>query len=231
MAGRPVMRIRALILWFSTVVALTTSLAGTVRADAAPSREYSLKAAFLHSFMMFVDGGRFHWESSPKRPTDPNERIQIGIVGQSPFGDAFKPLRNRTVRDRFVVIKQFKGLSELTDEDGRIPKEHPQIEAIRQCHMLFICASEKPYIKPILSPIRTLGILTVADTPGFLEAGGMINFVIEDKKVRFEINTAAAARAHLQIRAKLLRLAQRVITHDAIEEHNGEGKETQSADR
>lgn len=225
------MRVKVLILWLLMVVMVTMSLSGTVRADAAASREYRLKAAFLHSFMMFVDGGRFRWASEPKDPADPNERIRIGIVGPSPFGDAFEPLRNRRVKDRFVVVTYIKGLSQLTDEDGHSPQEHPQIEAMRQCHMLFICASEKPHIGSLLNPIRTLGILTVADTPGFLEAGGIINFVIEDKKVRFEVNTAAAGRAQLQIRARLLRLAQRVVTHDAIEEQNGEGKKTEPADK
>jgi hypothetical protein len=37
---------------------------------------------------------------------------------------------------------------------------------------------------------------------------------MEDKKVRFEINTASAERSKLQIRSKLLRLAKRVVEKD-----------------
>jgi len=205
---------------------LAISSVPTVRADSANDQEYRLKAAFLCNFMMFVEGQRFDWESDEKKPSDPNEPVHIGIIGKTPFGRAFEPLKDKQIRNRSVIVKRFKGLSELIDEDGHSPQQHPQTEAIRRCHVLFICASEEAHVDTILNPIRTLGILTVADMPGFLEAGGMINFVIHDKKVRFEINTAAAKRAKLQIRARLLRLARRVMTHDAIERHDDEGNET-----
>jgi len=45
----------------------------------------------------------------------------------------------------------------------------------------------------------------------FLESGGMINFLIEDKKVHFDINNTAAKKAKLKISSKVLRLAKRVI--------------------
>jgi len=54
-------------------------------------------------------------------------------------------------------------------------------------------------------------ILTIGESDGFLESGGIINFLMEDEKVRFEINNTAAKQARLKIRSKLLRLAQRVI--------------------
>ena len=62
----------------------------------------------------------------------------------------------------------------------------------------------------LLSQIVVLLALPAA-WPGFLEAGGMINFVIEGKKIRFEINLAVAAREKLLIRSSLLRLAVRTI--------------------
>ena len=61
---------------------------------------------------------------------------------------------------------------------------------------------------------------------GFLDAGGVINFAIEDKKIRFDINTTAANRARLPIRSKLLRLARRVVKHDSVEGQEDEGSET-----
>ena len=221
MLGKSTMRIRALILLSMAVFLLAVSLSVTVRADSAANPEYRLKAAFLHNFMMFVDGGRFDQAS------DPNEPIQIGIIGKTPFGDAFEPLRDRKFRNRPVTIKAFKGLAEMADADGRRPQQHRQLDALRQCHMLFLCSSEKAHLEALLNPIRTLGILTVADVPGFLEAGGMVNFLIENKKIRCEVNAAATGRAKLQIRAKLLRLAKRVITHDAFEKQNDEETQTQ----
>jgi hypothetical protein len=52
----------------------------------------------------------------------------------------------------------------------------------------------------------------VGDTDGFLESkGGIINFTLQDEKVRFEVDLGAARQANLKIRSQLLRLAQRVI--------------------
>jgi hypothetical protein len=83
--------------------------------------------------------------------------------------------------------------------------------------VLLLCPSEQRHIRNTLDPIRTESILTIADTEGSLEKGGIINFVIEKNKIRFEINTAAAKRAGLTIRSKLLRLATRLIAEDDVE--------------
>jgi hypothetical protein len=53
-------------------------------------------------------------------------------------------------------------------------------------------------------------ILTVGEIQGFPDDGGVINFRLEDSRVRFEINLEAAGRAHLRISSRLLSLAQAV---------------------
>jgi hypothetical protein len=53
-------------------------------------------------------------------------------------------------------------------------------------------------------------VLTVADAPEFGQAGGMIQLVVEESKVRFDINLAVAKRSRLRISAQLLHLARRV---------------------
>ncbi|MDI9432648.1 MAG: YfiR/HmsC family protein [Planctomycetota bacterium] len=153
---------------------------------------------------------------------DSRPPILIGILGTDPFADAFEPLKDKEVRNRPVVIRRFKGLDEFADAEGRLPARHPQSEQIGDCHVVFICRSEKEHLTAILGPLRRQSLLTVADTPGFLEAGGIVDFLIEDKKVCFEINTAAAQRAGLQIRSQLLRLAKRIVQTDAFEGPNDE---------
>jgi hypothetical protein len=44
--------------------------------------------------------------------------------------------------------------------------------------------------------------------PGFAKSGGMINFVLEDNRVRFEVNVKAAKDADLNISSRLLALAR-----------------------
>ena len=222
------MKKNAYILVVLVVHWLASAIGPTVYAQETRSKEYQIKAAFLYNFVMFVDSSRLQQAPQEAEAVDPNEPILIGILGQDPFEEAFEALKGKHLKNRPVAVKRFQGFDAFADDDGHVPTRHPQMDAITKCHVLFICASEWRYRHAILGPIRKLSILTVADTPGFLEVGGMINFVIEDKKVRFEINTAAAERAKLQIRAKLLRLAKRVVKQDAYD--GGDDKERDGED-
>jgi hypothetical protein len=63
------------------------------------------------------------------------------------------------------------------------------------------------------------GVLTVGDTEGFTEAGGMINLTIVDQRVHFEINPDAARRAGMKISSKLLSLAKIVKVSEGPGNH------------
>jgi hypothetical protein len=189
------MRIRPYILLL-TLFALVLVAAPRVRADSKKSKEYQIKAAFLYNFIKFVD-----WPN--EKPSD-EKTITIGIIGKTPFGKAFEPLKDKKTKDKKVIIRQFKSL-----EESKLPSK--QIEAIRKCHVLFVCSSEKQQLRKIINLVKDHSVLTVGDTNGFLESGGIINFVIEDHKVYFEVNNNTAKQAKLNIRSKLLRLAKKVI--------------------
>jgi hypothetical protein len=211
------LRRRRLLLVFGMTLAMAFHGAAA-RADETLDREYRIKAAFVYNFLKFVEGGRF--SSSPDRKTEnvePNEPVMIGVLGTPPSRIAFEEFKDKKVDNRPVHVQWFKGFADLADDEGRIPEQHPNIETIRKCHVLFVCPSEKSFLPRILSPLRDSGVLTIADVPSFLEAGGVINLVVEDKKIRFEVNLAAAARAHLVIRSSLLRLAVKNIEHDRLE--------------
>ena len=66
----------------------------------------------------------------------------------------------------------------------------------------------------IVQQLKAGGVLTVADTSGFAQMGGMINFVLDDDRVRFEINLRAAEAAHLKLSARLVTVAERVLGED-----------------
>jgi hypothetical protein len=193
------MKIRAYIL----IVLVPALLAGTqVRADSTSSREYQVKAAFLYNFIMFVD-----WPQG--KITDSNEPLVISIIGKDPFEGAFEPIKDKLVNGREVVIKRFEGLEELKKSETKL---NQAVEDIRKGHLLFICRSEEKVVRQIVNLVKDSNVLTVGDMPKFLETGGgIINFVMEEEKVRFEINAVTASQAGLQIRSQLLRLAKRVI--------------------
>lgn len=199
------MKVKTYSLTILFVTLCIMAIAPCIHAESTQSQEYNVKAAFLFNFIKFVD-----WPTQDLG--DANEPLIIGIIGKDPFKDVFEVLKDKQVRARNVTIKRFKGIDELEESDQKRKDQlHPQIEIIRKCHLLFICSSEKKYVFEIMNLIRNHNILTVADMDGFLDAGGIINFIMEEKKVRFEINVKAAKQDELKIRSKLLRLAKRVI--------------------
>jgi hypothetical protein len=144
--------------------------------------EYEVKAAFLYKFASFVK-----WpEEVPKAP------IGICVIGQDPFGGAL---------DRVVKGKIINGAEFL------IRRLKPS-EPTGDCHMLFISASERKRLKPVLDRVQREKILTVGDVPGFCEHGGVVNFDVADNHVQLEINLKAAERAGLQLSSRLLSLAR-----------------------
>src|ERR1700730_17938488 len=161
-------------------------LAAPVRTKAQESLpEYQVKAAYLFNFLKFV-------EYPEDAFADPLAPIVIGVVGEDPFGAALaQVVTGKTVQGRDLVIRTYR-----TGED------------LRGAHILFISPPEKKRLPAILSSLRDSSVLTVADTEGFLEAGGMIQFVYEDKRVRFAINVDATSRAKLKMSSKLLSLAR-----------------------
>ena len=194
------MKIRAYIFIFVILALLAVQ---QVRGDSESTREYQVKAAFLYNFIMFVD-----WP--PEKMPAADEPIIIGIIGKDPFKNAFEPVKDKQVNGRKVVVKRFKGLEEI--KKSAKPEMDKEIEEIRKCHLLFICSSEKGVAKEITDLVKNNNVLTVGDIPGFLESGsGIINFVLEEEKVWFEINVTTAEQCKLQIRSQLLRLAIKVI--------------------
>jgi hypothetical protein len=222
--GRRSQRICAALLGLC-VLGLSPSFALGETPQAAAEREYQVKAAFVYNFLKFVVGGRFGTlDDKGGSNGDPNEVLRVGIVGRAPSKEGLASLQGKVVKDKRIEVRFFEGLEDRKEADAKTTEPHPQMKELRQCHVLFFCPSEKPFLARLLPALQKDGLLLVGDTPGFLEAGGVINLMIEDKKVRFEINLAAAAREHLQIRSSLLRLALRTIEHDSLEKPDDEGK-------
>ena len=151
-------------------------------ARAEVASEYDVKAAFLYNFTKFVE-----WPSSAL--TERSD-FQLCVLGEDPFGKSLKMVEDEKVAGRRITLLR---TPKLAEPEG--------------CHILFISRSERNRIPEILLDLGTAPVLTVSDTSGFLDQGGIINFVLEGSKVRFEINQAAAERAGIKISSKLLRLA------------------------
>jgi hypothetical protein len=175
------------------IVALSVSLSWAPRAfaqarDSSDSAEYLIKAGFIFNFAKFVE-----WPSAAF--AQPDSPIVIGILGTDPFGTIIDQIvRDKKVGPRGFVVKRLKW--------GADPKD------LKECKILFVGASERAHMDDLVQMVRGLPILTVGEAPGFAEHGGVIRFVLEDNRVRFEVNVAAAQQADLTISSRLLTLAR-----------------------
>ena len=169
-------------LWSSLVCAVGAPLAWP---QSESHSEYQVKAAFLYNFAKFVE-----WPSDAF--PDPKSPFVFGIVGDDPFdGELNGMISEKSLSGRRFVVHRFR-----------------RGEDLRQCHVLFISSSEKKFLTQILDSVRGSSILTVADTDGFARQGGIIGLVLEENRVRLEINPRVAERSHLKISSKLLALAR-----------------------
>jgi hypothetical protein len=149
--------------------------------------EYQVKAAYMLNFLKFVE-----WPGDPN--ADIHERWIIGIVGENPFRDELTQIiTGKTVQGHELEVRQF--------QPG---------EDFRGCRVLFISASEKKRLPTMLAALNGSSVLTVGDMDHFIESGGMIQFVMEEKRVRFAIDISASSRARLKLSSKLLSLARTV---------------------
>jgi len=185
--GRSRMRTDRLFALFLVVVELLAGCIAPARGQSPPS-EYEIKAAFLYNFAKFVD-----WP--PEAFSGPHDPIVLGIVGEDPFGASLDAMVfGKTVNGRGLVVKRIS--------------EGPEL---RSCHILFISASHQKHLARILESLKGSGVLTVGEADRFTESGGAIRFVLDENRVRFEINLDVTARARLKLSSKLLALARRVI--------------------
>jgi hypothetical protein len=82
-----------------------------------------------------------------------------------------------------------------------------RVADVAGAHIVFVSSSERANMDAILKALDRPAMLTVGETDGFAEHGGAINFVVQARKVRFQINPARAEQAGLKMSSQLLRLA------------------------
>lgn len=150
----------------------------------APVQEYQVKAAFLYNFAKFVD-----WPGEAAGADGP---LVITVFGSDPFGPVLEQtVQGKTVGDRPLVVRRTTRLQDL-----------------RPCHVLFISPSEKIRLPEVLRAVGGERVLTVSDMEEFLHLGGIVKFVMEDNRVRFEVNARVARESGVRISSKLLKLAR-----------------------
>lgn len=145
------------------------------------TKEQAVKAGFIYNFTKFTV-----WPSN----ADVNDKFNLCVIGDDKLGRSLKALRGKLANNRPLVIRR-----NLKEVDLHI------------CHVAFVAGGQP---EKILQKLHSLPVLTVSDSPDFIEHGGMIGLVRNGSYVGFEVNLIAVKAAKLNISAQLLKLAKKV---------------------
>ncbi len=163
-------------------VACLGMLSSCLMAAQQKPAEYAVKAAYIYNFGKFAK-----WPSE-------GETFNICILGKDPFGGELeRTVAGEAIDGKPIVVRKMDDLSHGHD-----------------CQILFLSNSERSRLTAILAQVRNLPILTVSDAPDFVERGGMIQFELQNDRVRFSINLRSAREAKLNISSDLLSVASKV---------------------
>jgi hypothetical protein len=156
-------------------------------ADDAAMLEHRVKAAFLYQFAGYVE-----WP--PTAFGQAGTPVTIAVMGAESLADELSQIATgRTVRGRPVTIRRVK--------TG---------ESLAGVHILFIGMTENARLSQVAQAVQPFPVLMVTEAEGALAQGSMINFVLDDRRVRFEVALDTAEKRGLRLSSRLLAVARDV---------------------
>jgi hypothetical protein len=164
--------------------------AGNARAqDDAAGLEQRVKAAFLYKFAGYVD-----WPpASFARPDTP---FTIAVAGSEAIAaELTQAVAGRTVNERPITVKRLK--------PG---------ESLAGVHILFVGRAESARLNQLAQAAQQRSVLIVTEAEGALGQGSVINFIMTDRRVRFEVSLDSAEKSGLKLSSRLLAVAQQIVT-------------------
>jgi hypothetical protein len=172
----------------SLLFALLLGCCATSLGAAGAYSEQAVKAAFLYRFAGYVE-----W------PQDalPAAAFSIAVLNADDVAAKLEQLAiDHPLQNRATQVRRMKGAESL--REGPLPQ------------ILYIGPSDSAALRGAIAALGARPVLIVTDDPRGLELGGAVNFLIVDRRVRFEVSLGAAQRAGLVISSELLSVAARV---------------------
>jgi YfiR/HmsC-like len=180
----PISGQRAFALALGTGLLALLLLPLTIDAQNPRPTEYQVKAAYLFNFGKFVK-----WPPSASASS-----FVICLLGSDPFqGILDKTVAGEQIDNKPVTVRR---INSAADAAG--------------CRIVFVSESEEGRMGSILAALNRSPVLTVSDASGFVDHEGMIQFVMDGDRVRFQVNLSAAQRAGLTMSSELLKVATEV---------------------
>lgn len=178
------LRLRLLFLLLSLVCLSGVGKVAALTPDVAESQ---IKAAFLYKFCLYVEwpANAFDGAESP---------LRLGVIGAPELAEELaRIVAERKINGRALQVVR---LGDNAEPD--------------KLHLLFVARAEQPRLAHWLAQTGTRPLLIVTESPGALDQGGIINFDLQEKRVRFDIGLTAAEQRGLRMSAQLLKVARTV---------------------
>jgi hypothetical protein len=153
-------------------------------ADAPPQPEHGIKAAFLYKFLGYVE-----WPAGVLgNATAP---IVIGVLGADDIADELRTIvARRRIAQHPIEVRRVA-----------------EADALDGVNVLFIGRDGKTALPRLAPAAQRRSVLVVSDFDGALEEGSVINLVVVDNRVRFEVSLEAAERSELKLSSRMLAVA------------------------
>ena len=166
------------------LLAVATLLLGVRLEAQTPMNESEVKAMFVYNFLKFVE-----WPSESIRTKDP---FVVLIIGDGPTADATERfLESKTIGERPLFVRRTKWDQSLAG-----------------ARAVFVIERDPKRLHLILEAAAAAGVLTIGEGESFATRGGVIGLLVENRKVRFDVDTTAAQVAGLRVSSKLLALTR-----------------------
>lgn len=173
-------KVRRAGLWPRIIFGLVTLAAPLAHAES----EYAVKAAYLNNFAKMVK-----WPSSAF--ANSQAPLVIGVVGRDPFGGLDSVLRGQMAGNRNIEVRRVSS----SDAAG-----------LQACHLVYVSAAER--VANVARAVQGRPVLVVAETEDAARDGGIIGFVMQERKLKLEINNDAARQVRISIPSDILEMAR-----------------------
>lgn len=176
-----------------TLVIATVPVAASAAPGAAPVYPaYNVKAGLIRLFAQYVD-----WPAEAF--ANPTDSVVIGVLGDNPFGEVLEStVQGLKSHGRPLEVRYVKTAEEAV-----------------KCQVVFIAQWQKRDEALWLRALRGKPVLTVTESEQGIAHGAVLSFVLDKTangtKVKFDASLPAAREAGLQISARMLQTARKVI--------------------
>jgi len=145
--------------------------------------ELTMKASLAYNLAKFVK-----WPEQAQ----PKEYWQLCYFSEV-YDQVFKPLQNKKLLGKELHVKRLREVSE-----------------VMSCHIVYIDADNRGFLRRLFVALEKKPTLTISDSRGFADQGGMLEVVSADSKLRFKVNNTEMKNSNLLMSSKALRLAVEV---------------------